>query len=71
MFFDMFIKNPIEFTTKSKFLYFESVINSTHLSNVTKQHFLSEFSYSQRNYWTLSKFFHKYKTRGKCFCGVS
>ena len=61
MFFEMFITNPINFTVNSKFAYFESVINNTHLSDITKEQFIVHFYNSQRVYWIISRFINNHK----------
>ena len=61
IFFEMFITNHINFTVNSKFAYFESVINNTHLSDITKEQFIVYFYNSQRVYWILSRFINNRK----------
>lgn len=65
MFFDMFISSSVDFTTRSKFDYFDTILQNSQLSDSVKVDFFLAFSESQRIYWTLSRFFRKYRFRSK------
>ena len=65
MFFDMFITSSLVFTTRSKFDYFDTILQNDQLSDSVKRTFLLDFCDSQQIYWTLSKFFRKYRPQRK------
>ena len=65
MYYNNFINQSIHFTIKNKFDYFETVIKNQQLFAKTREQFICEFWKSQKIYWTLSNFFHKYKLNKK------
>lgn len=65
MYYNNFINQSIQFTIKNKFDHLETVINNKKLFAKTREHFICEFWKSQKIYWTLSRFFHKYRKNKK------
>jgi hypothetical protein len=61
MYFDMFVNSPIVFTTRTKFDYYDTIFHNQQLSESVKSAFFLEFYQSQKIYWTLSNFAHKYR----------
>ena len=65
MYFDMFVNSPIVFTPRTKFTYYETILHNQQLSESVKSAFFLEFYQSQKIYWTLSNFAHKYRSHRK------
>jgi hypothetical protein len=65
MYYNNFINKSVHFTIKNKFDYLETILNNKGLFAKTKEQFIFEFMNSQKIYWILSNFFHKYKINKK------
>jgi len=66
MYFDMFVQSPIDFNARTKFDYYDTIFRNQQLSESVKNTFFLEFYESQRIYWTLTNFAHKYRLHQKC-----
>jgi hypothetical protein len=61
MLFDIFRSSCISFTSRTKFDFYETVMDNYQLSEKNKNEFTVIFCDSQKKYWSLSKFIRKWR----------
>ena len=61
--YGIFANGIIDFTVRTKFDHYDTIVHNNILSDLTKRAFVEHFYVSQRTYWTLTAFVRNYIKR--------